>query len=72
MAKPNEICPVCKEKFLPHETALFFSGRCNLAKVYVDDTFYLVHHHCVEEFKTHGELVKRLSDGKKDNSYLEE
>lgn len=67
----NDKCPICHEHFLPHETALFFSGRCNLAKIYVDDVSYLIHLHCVDTFKTHSDLIKFLSNGKKDNSFLE-
>jgi len=71
MKKHNDICPVCNEHFMPHEIALFFSGRCNLAQIYIDDISLLVHHHCVEKFKTHNNLIKFLSGGKKDNDYLE-
>lgn len=71
MSKYNEICPICNEVFLPHETALFLSGRCNLTKVYIDNTFFLIHPECEETFETRGDLVKFLSKGKVDNSYLE-
>ena len=67
----NRHCPLCKEVFLPHETALFYSGRCNLAKIYLSDGYVLVHHECAEQYPTTSELVKALTEGKEDFSHME-
>ncbi len=65
-------CPVCKEKILPYEIALFFGGKDNLVKIFIDDDYLLVHKYCVEEYGSLNELVKEITGGKTDLSYLEE
>ncbi len=66
------VCPVCKERILPHEVALFFSGRDNLVKIYIKDDYILVHHECLKKYESVSELVKEITGGKTDLSYLEE
>ncbi len=65
------ICPVCKEKIPPHEVALFFGGKDNLVKVYIKDDYVLVHFECLEKYGSVSELVKEISGGETDLSYLE-
>ncbi len=65
-------CPVCKEKIKPHEVALFFGGKDNLAKIYIKEDYVLVHFECLEKYESVSELVKDITGGEIDLSYLEE
>ncbi len=66
------VCPVCKKKILPHEVALFFGGKDNLAKIYLKDDYVLVHFECLEKYDSVSELVKDITGGEIDLSYLED
>ena len=65
------VCPVCKEMILPHEVALFFSGKGNLVQMRVEKAVVLVHFECADSFETRSELLRFLTDGKSDLSWLE-
>ncbi len=65
-------CPVCKERILPHELALFYGGKDNLAKIYLKEGYVLVHFECLEKYPSMSELVKDITGGEEDLSYLEE
>ncbi len=64
-------CPVCGEKILPHEEALFFSGRGNLVQMWVGERVVLIHRECADSFETRSELLRFLTRGKADLSWLE-
>ncbi|BBB32408.1 hypothetical protein TTHT_0846 [Thermotomaculum hydrothermale] len=66
------ICPVCHKKIPPHEVALFFGGKDNLMKIHIKDDYVLVHFECVEKYNSVSELVKDITNGEVDLSYLEE
>ena len=64
-------CPVCKETILPHETALFFSGKGNLVQMRVRESIVLIHSECADSFETRSDLLRFLTDGREDLSWLE-
>ncbi|NOZ12354.1 MAG: hypothetical protein GXO69_01750 [Acidobacteria bacterium] len=64
-------CPVCKENIFPHETALFFSGRDNLVQMRLGDAVVLIHRECADSFETRSDLLRFLTNGKSDLSWLE-
>ncbi len=66
------VCPVCREKIPPHEVALFFGGKDNLVRVYIENDYVLVHFDCLKRYGSVSDLVKDISGGKTDLSYLEE
>jgi len=64
-------CPICKETILPHEIALFFSGRDNLVQLRVGNEIILLHRHCADSFETRSSLLRFLTNDKEDLSWLE-
>ena len=64
-------CPVCNELIFPHEIALFFSGKGNLIQMRVNDDVLLIHRECAESFGTGSELLRFLTNGAADLSWLE-
>ncbi len=67
----TRICPICKEIIFPHEEALFFSGRDNLVQMRVGKKLVLVHTECADSFETRSELLRFLTNGEADLSWLE-
>ncbi|NOY23428.1 MAG: hypothetical protein GXO70_07950 [Acidobacteria bacterium] len=65
------MCPVCKETILPHEVALFFSGKGNLVQMRIGVEVVLIHQECADSFETRSDLLRFLTDGKEDLSWLE-
>jgi len=71
MNSDARICPVCKKTILPHEVALFFSGKGNLVQMRVEEDVVLVHWECADSFETRSHLLRFLTNGKDDLSWLE-
>ena len=64
-------CGVCRKPIPIHEHTLFLGGFGNLVRIHTGPGDYLVHDTCFAEFKTRSELVRFLTDGREDLSYLE-
>ncbi|PJB83061.1 MAG: hypothetical protein CO090_01765 [Acidobacteria bacterium CG_4_9_14_3_um_filter_49_7] len=67
----TRICPVCRTVILPHEVALFFSGKGNLVQMRVEEDVVLIHEECADSFETRSKLLSFLTNGKDDLSWLE-
>jgi hypothetical protein len=67
----NTKCPVCQEGILPHEVALFYSGKGNLVQMRVAERVILVHEECADSFDTRSQLLQFLTDGKHNLNWLE-
>ncbi len=65
------MCPVCKKTILPHEVALFFSGKGNLVQMRTGTEVVLIHQECANSFETRSDLLCFLTDGREDLSWLE-
>jgi len=67
----SPVCPVCDERLLPHELALFHSGKGNLIQIHTRKGPVWVHPECAEKFETRNQLVQFVTEGADDHSWLE-
>ncbi len=71
VTRAERCCGVCGEPIAVHEHTLFLGGFANLVRIHTQKGEILVHHGCAENFSTRNELVRFLTDGEEDLSYLE-
>ncbi len=64
-------CGVCRKPIAVHEHTLFLGGFPNLVRFHTSSGEILVHDTCAQKFETRSELLRFLTDGKEDLSYLE-
>ena len=67
-----EMCGVCRKPLLPHETALFRSGRGNLIQLHTRSGPVLVHWECASAFRTTSDLMRAVTGGMEHIDYLTE
>ena len=67
----SDKCAVCDEVILPHEKALFLSGRGNLVQIQWSGRTFLIHPECAQDFPTRSELFRYVTGGEADLSWLE-
>ena len=67
-----ERCGICQKPLMPHETALFRSGKGNLIQVHTKKGLVLVHWECASPYRTTSELVRAVTGGAEDLDYLTE
>lgn len=69
--RPSAFCGVCGEPIAVHEHTLFLGGFANLVRFHTASGEILVHDTCAQKFETRSELLRFLTNGKEDLSYLE-
>lgn len=69
--KTGKKCGICQKELLPHEVALFHSGKGNLVQLHTGDGIVLIHWACAEPYETTSELLQAVTGGRQNLDYLE-